>query len=50
VFIDLERYMTFFSSTTDNDDLLKAIKKYSEELEGIRQVLEAIQLQGEKQK
>ena len=47
VFIDLENYMTFFSSTTDNDDLLKAVKKNAEELKGIRQVLQSLQAQGE---
>ena len=48
VFIDLKYYMTFFSSTTDNDDLLKAIKKSAEELKGIRKELQSLRTQGAK--
>lgn len=48
VFIDLKNYMTFFSSTTDNDDLLKAIKKSAEELKGIRKELQSLRTQGAK--
>lgn len=48
VFIDLKNYMTFFSSTTDNDDLLKAIKKSAEELKSIRKELQSLRTQGAK--
>lgn len=48
VFIDLKNYMTFFSSTTDNDDLLKAVKKNAEELKGIRNELQSLRAQGDK--
>ena len=44
IFIDLKNYMTFFSSTTEYDDLLKAVKNNAEELKGIKQ---ALQNQGE---
>lgn len=39
LFVDLEHYMTFYSSTTDEEDLLKSIKKISDELKDIKQVL-----------
>ena len=39
--------MTFFSSTTEYDDLLKAVKNNAEELKGIKQALHALQNQGE---
>ena len=48
VFIDLKNYMTFFSSTTDNDDLLKAVKRNAEELKGIRNELQSLRAQGDK--
>lgn len=32
LFVDLEHYMTFFSSTTDEEDLLKTMKKIGDEL------------------
>lgn len=41
LFVDLEHYMTFYSSTTDEEDLLKSVKKISDELEDIKQVLNA---------
>lgn len=39
LFVDLEHYMTFFSSTTDEEDLLKTVKKIGDELKNIKQVL-----------
>ena len=40
LFVDLEHYMTFFSATTDEEDLLKSMNKISDQLKGIRQTLE----------
>ena len=40
LFVDLEHYMTFFSATTDEEDLLKSMSKISDQLKGIRQTLE----------
>ena len=40
LFVDLEHYMTFFSATTDGEDLLKSMNKISDQLKGIRQTLE----------
>lgn len=37
--IDLENYVTFFSVTTDHDDLVKKLNKQNQELENIRQIL-----------
>ena len=39
LFVDCEHYMTFFSSTTDEEDLLKSMKKMTDELKGIKQAL-----------
>ena len=39
LFVDLEHYMTFFSATTDEEDLLKSVNKISDQLKGIRQTL-----------
>ena len=39
LFVDLEHYMTFFSSTTDEEDLLKSVKRIGDELKGITQIL-----------
>lgn len=39
LFVDFEHYMTFFSSTTDEEDLLKSMKKMTDELKGIKQAL-----------
>ena len=39
LFVDLEHYMTFFSATTDEEDLLKSVKKINNQLEGIRQAI-----------
>ena len=39
LYVDLENYMTFFSSTTDEEDLLKSMKKIGDELKGIKQIL-----------
>lgn len=39
IFVDLEHYLTFYSTTTDEEDLLKSVKKISDELMGIRQTL-----------
>ena len=39
LFVDLEHYMTFYSSTTDEEDLLKAVKEIVAELKGIKQAL-----------
>ena len=39
LFVDMEHYMTFFSSTTDEEDLLKSVKKIADELESIKQIL-----------
>ena len=41
LFVDLEHYMTFFSSSTDEEDLLKSMKKMTDELNGIKQALHA---------
>ena len=41
VYVDLEHYMTFFSATTDEDDLLKSVKSISDELKNTRQFLYA---------
>lgn len=41
LFVDLEHYMTFFSSTTDEEGLLKTMKKIGDELKGIKQILSA---------
>ena len=39
LYVDLENYITFFSSTTDEEDLLKSMKKIGDELKGIKQIL-----------
>lgn len=39
LFVDLEHYMTFYSSTTNEEDLLKSVKMIGDELKGIKQVL-----------
>ena len=39
LFVDLEHYMAFFSSTTDEEDLLKSVKRIDDELKGITQIL-----------
>lgn len=39
IFVDLEHYLTFYSISTDEEDLLKSIKKVNEELKSIRQTL-----------
>ena len=39
LFVDLEHYMTFFPSTTDEEGLLKTMKKIGDELKGIKQML-----------
>ena len=41
IFVDLEHYMTFFSATTDEEDMLKSVKQISEELKRTRQVIVA---------
>lgn len=38
-FLDLPQYMTFFSSTTDEEDLLKTIKAIEKDLKSIKDVL-----------
>ena len=40
LFVDLEHYMTFFSATSAEEDLLKSMNKISDQLKGIRQTLE----------
>lgn len=35
IFIDLENYMAFLSTTTDQDDLLKAIKSNTGEIKNV---------------
>lgn len=42
VFVDLRNYMTFFSTSTEKDDLLKAIKENTVELRGIKNVLKSM--------
>lgn len=42
IFVDLENYMTFFSSTSDEENLLKEIKKNTEEINGIKVALQKI--------
>ncbi len=39
LFVDLEHYMTFFSSTTDEEDLIKTMKKIGDEIKDIKQIL-----------
>lgn len=39
LYIDLENYMTFFSSTNDEENLIKAVKKNSEEIKGVKQAI-----------
>ena len=41
IFVDLEHYMTFFSATTDEEDMLKSVIQISEELKRTRQVIVA---------
>ena len=41
LFVDLEHYMTFFSATTDEEDLLKSVNKISDQLSGICRALKA---------
>lgn len=41
LFVDLEHYMTFFSSTTDEEDLIKTLKEIGNELRNIKQTLSA---------
>lgn len=48
LFVDLEHYMTFFSSTTDEEDLLKSVNKISDQLKGIRQALEKQKVENQK--
>ena len=40
IFVDLEHYMTFYSSTTDEEDLLKSVKTIGDELKGIKKILD----------
>ena len=39
IFVDLENYLTFYSTTTDEEDLFKSVKKIGDELKGISQTL-----------
>ena len=39
LFVDLEHYMTFFSSTTDEEDLINTMKKIGDEIKDIKQIL-----------
>ncbi len=39
IFVDLEHYMTFFSSTTEEEKLLASVKKIGDELKGIKRAL-----------
>lgn len=43
LFVDLEHYITFFSATTDEEEILKTIKGINSELKGIKQALSADQ-------
>ena len=47
IFIDLEKYMTFFSSTSEEENLLKEIKKNKEEIKEIKVALQKIAVQKE---
>ena len=40
IFVNLEHYITFYSTTTDEDEMLKSIKNISVELKSIKKVLE----------
>ena len=40
IFVDLEHYMTFYSTNTDEDEILKSIKNISVELKSIKKALE----------
>lgn len=50
IFVDLQNYMTFFSSTSDEDNLLKEIKKNTEEIKGIKVALQKIVKEKEEEK
>jgi len=39
IFVDVEHYMTFFSSTTEEEMFLTSIKKIGDELKGIKRAL-----------
>ena len=41
LFIDLEHYTTFYSATSEEEDLLKSVKKIGDELDGIKKVIQA---------
>lgn len=43
IFIDLKNYMTIFSSTSEEENLVETVKKLSLELKGIRQTLQRLQ-------
>lgn len=38
LFVDLEHYMTFFSTTTDEEELLKSVRTIGNELNGIKRL------------
>ena len=40
IFVDLEHYMTFYSTNTDEDEILKSIKNISVELKSIKETME----------
>lgn len=48
-FVDIENYMTFFSSTTTEDKMLRAVQDNAAELKSIRQELHLLQKQRENQ-
>lgn len=45
--VDLEHYMTFFSSTTDEEKMLKSLKTIGTELKGIKEALHAMGIEHE---
>ena len=47
IFFDVENYMTFFSSTSEEESLLEEIKKNTEEIKGIKVALQKIVTQKE---
>ena len=47
IFVDLEHYMTFFSVSTEEEDLLKSVNKISTEIKNMQQALLAQNAQKE---
>ena len=39
IYLDLMQYMTFFSTTTDEEDMLKTVKAIEKDMRGIKEIL-----------